>query len=66
MKLNDCYAAAMCRVRYLRAPGALPAANDINAMANYWKQNYNTPQGKGSPEEFLSKWPQYINAHTFD
>jgi hypothetical protein len=66
MKLNDRYAAAMCRVRYLRAPGALPAANDINAMANYWKQNYNTPQGKGSPEEFLSKWPQYINAHTFE
>jgi hypothetical protein len=66
MKLNDRYAAAMCRVRYLRAPGALPAANDIHAMANYWKQNYNTPQGKGIPEEFLSKWPQYINAHTFD
>ena len=66
MMLNDRYAAAMCRVRYLRAPGALPAANDIQAMANYWKQNYNTPQGKGIPEEFRSKWPQYVNVHTFE
>jgi hypothetical protein len=66
MKLNDRYAAAMCRVRYLRAPGALPLANDIQAMANYWKQHYNTPQGKGIPQQFLSKWPQYVNAHTFD
>src|SRR5215470_12922623 len=66
MKVNDRYAAAMCRIRYLRAPGALPAANDRAAMANYWKQNYNTPLGAGTPQEFLSKWPQYVNAHTFD
>src|SRR5262250_1126344 len=66
MKVNDRYAAAMCRIRYLRAPGALPAANDTAAMANYWKQNYNTPLGAGTPQEFLSKWPQYVNAHTFD
>jgi hypothetical protein len=66
MKVNDCYAAAMCRIRYLRAPGALPVADDTGAIANYWKQHYNTPQGKGKPEEFLEKWPQYVNAHTFD
>ena len=66
MKLNDRYAAAMCRVRYLRAPGVLPAANNISAMADYWKQHYNTPLGAGRPEEFMSKWPQYVNSHTFD
>ena len=66
MKVNDRYAAAMCRIRYLRAPGALPAANDTAAMANYWKEHYNTPLGAGTPEEFLSKWPQYVNANTFD
>jgi len=65
LKVNDRYAAAMCRVRYLRAPGSLPVANDIPAMANYWKQHYNTPAGAGRPEEFLEKWPLYINDNTF-
>jgi len=66
MKVNDRYAAAMCRVRYMRVAAALPAGNDIEAMANYWKEHYNTPLGAGTPEEFLSKWPQYVNAHTFE
>lgn len=66
MKVNDRYAAAMCRVKYVRAPAALPGQDDITAMANYWKQHYNTPLGAGKPEEFLAKWPQYVNAHTFD
>jgi hypothetical protein len=66
MKVNDRYAAAMCRVRYMRVAAALPAGNDIEAMANYWKEHYNTPLGAGTPEEFLSKWPQYVDAHTFD
>ena len=66
MKVNDRYAAAMCRVRYMRVPAALPVANDIDGMADYWKEHYNTPLGAGTPEEFLNKWPQYVNAHTFD
>jgi hypothetical protein len=65
LEVNDRYAAAMCRVRYLRVPAAMPAAHDIPAMANYWKQHYNTPLGAGTPEEFLEKWPHYINATTF-
>jgi len=66
MKMNDRYAAAMCRVRYVRVAEALPAQDDIDAIANYWKKHYNTLLGAGKPEEFLDKWPQYVNAHTFD
>lgn len=66
MKVNDCYAAAMCRVRYLRVSAPLPDQNDITAVANYWKQHYNTPLGAGTPEEFLEKWSQYVTDHTFD
>jgi len=66
MKINDRYAAAMCRVRYMRVAEALPSGDDIEAMANYWKEHYNTPLGAGTPEEFVSKWGQYVNAHTFD
>jgi len=65
LEANDRYAAAMCRIRYLRVTAPMPAPNDIPAMANYWKQHYNTPLGAGTPEEFLEKWPQYINAATF-
>jgi len=66
MKENDLYAAAMCRIRYVRVAEALPAQDDIHAMANYWKKHYNTPLGAGKPEEFLAKWPHYVNARTFD
>jgi hypothetical protein len=62
---NDRYAAAMCRVRYLRAPGALPAADDVAAIAGYWKLHYNTPLGAGTPPEFITKWAQFVNANTF-
>lgn len=62
---NDRYAAAMCRVRYLRAPGALPVADDISAIADYWKQHYNTPLGAGTPSEFMARWEQFVNADTF-
>lgn len=50
---NNYYAIAMCRIFYLRVREALPAANDIEGMANYWKKYYNTHLGKGKPEEFL-------------
>ncbi len=50
------YGAAMCRIHYLRAPGALPAADDIEGQAQYWKQHYNTPLGAGTAEEYVAAW----------
>jgi hypothetical protein len=50
---NHYYAAAMCAVHYLRAPGALPAADDLPAMARMWKVYYNTRLGAGRIEDFL-------------
>lgn len=47
------YAAAMCALRYRRVRAPLPAANDYEAMAAYWKQWYNTPLGKGTIEKAL-------------
>lgn len=32
---------------------ALPASEDIAGLATYWKQYYNTPQGKGTEAEFI-------------
>lgn len=53
---NDRYAATMARLHYRRVPDPLPAADDIEAMARYWKRHYNTHQGAGRPEQFVAKW----------
>jgi hypothetical protein len=53
MQGNHYYAAAMCAVHYLRAPGVLPAADDLPAMARMWKTYYNTRFGAGRTEDFL-------------
>lgn len=52
---NHFYAAAMCRVHYLRIRAAMPEAFDLPAMAAYWKRFYNTALGAGRPEDFIAK-----------
>lgn len=49
------YAAAICRIHYLRVKKPLPHENDILGMAHYWKDFYNTSGGKGSVDDFLNK-----------
>ncbi|RDL44675.1 hypothetical protein DN730_09830 [Marinomonas piezotolerans] len=51
------YAFAMCRMHYYRKPEALPKANDIKALAQYWKIHYNTVKGAGTTAEFLHNFP---------
>ena len=58
---NDEYATAMARIHYMRVPAALPKAGDVSAQANYWKQYYNTPLGKGKPHEYIEKWQHYLS-----
>lgn len=53
------YAAAMCRVHYLRVPAALPPQGDYEAQAAYWKEFYNTHLGAGTEEEYLENWQSY-------
>lgn len=53
---NWFYATAMCRVAYLRAPGDLPAADDLPALGAYWKAHYNTAKGAGTAEEWVSNY----------
>lgn len=52
---NAFYAAAMCRVHYRRIQAPMPPADDIEAMAMYWKTFYNTRFGKGRPADFMEK-----------
>ena len=59
------YAAAMTRVHYLRVSAPLPAAGDAMAMAEYWKDHYNTSGGAGSAEQFVGKWNTFQVAGLF-
>jgi hypothetical protein len=51
----------MARIHYMRVPAALPKAGDVSGQANYWKQYYNTPLGKGKPQEYIEKWQHYLS-----
>ncbi len=53
------YAVAMCRIHYLRVPKALPMAGDIEGMAQYWKDYYNTANGSGKATEFVFNYPKF-------
>lgn len=54
------YAAAICRVHYMRVKEPLPDADDVEGMARYWKKHYNTEKGKGTVEDFVSKYYYYV------
>lgn len=56
MVWNLRYAAVMCRLHYFRRPEPLPAFNDIEAQAAYWKDHYNTHLGAGTVDEYLEGW----------
>jgi len=48
------YAAAMCRVHYLRVPAPIPT--DLAGQAAYYKAHYNTPAGAATTAEYLANW----------
>lgn len=59
---NDSYNCLTAAIWYLRRinhpvnPRPLPAVDDLQGMAEYWKKWYNTPKGAGTPEKFLKDW----------
>lgn len=57
---NDQYAVVMARVHYMRKPGSIPPANDLEAIWAYYKKFYNSPQGAATHDEFVSKYKKYV------
>lgn len=60
LQYNLYYAVAMCRIHYLRKTDPLPDADNIQAMAAYWKKHYNTYLGKGTVEEFVENYKRFV------
>ena len=55
------YAAAMCRVKYLRVPAPLPP-NDAQSLSLYHKRYYNTMQGKADATKNIPLFQAAIDA----
>ena len=55
------YACIMARLKYYRVKETLPAANDLEDQARYWKQYYNTPLGAGTVDQYINDYHQYVN-----
>ncbi len=54
------YQIVMARLHYKRIKEPLPDAEDVAGLARYWKQHWNTPQGKGSEQQFIYNYERYI------
>jgi hypothetical protein len=57
---NDPYAIGMARIHYMRRPGSLPDAGDLNAIYNYYKTQYNTASGAATYSEFVANYEKYV------
>ena len=62
LAVNLAYATAIARLRYWSRPEPLPAADDLLALARYWKRHYNTHLGAGTVSGFLRKVRPYLQA----
>jgi len=58
---NLFYQTAMTRVHYYRVPMAMPDADNVEQLAHYWKIYYNTPEGRGTIEEFVKRYQRYVS-----
>lgn len=58
LRWNLRYATMMTRLHYYRVAEAIPTTTPTE-QATYWKQHYNTPNGKGRIEDYLIKSEKY-------
>ena len=53
------FSVALCRLKYFMAKPALPAADDLDGIAQYWKTHYNTHLGRGTVSDFTEKYKRF-------
>jgi len=60
LRCNLYYQTAMARVHYYRVKWAMPDAENVAQLANYWKLHYNSPGGRGTEERFIEDYHRYL------
>lgn len=58
---NLIYSAMVARLVYYRKPDPLPGSTDPHSLGEFWKEHYNTWQGKGTVDEFVSNYKRLVN-----
>ena len=52
-----------CRLRYYIVAEPLPKTIEgVRGIAEYWKQHYNTPKGKGTVQEFINNYEKFVKS----
>lgn len=54
------YSTLMCRFFFMRFKEPLPEKDDINGLAHYWKNHWNTQEGSGTTEQFIENYKRYV------
>lgn len=54
------FATAMARIHYYRVSEALPAANNIDGIWDYYKKYYNSSKGAADKEGSLARYKAFI------
>jgi len=55
---NHKLAVQVARLKYFLCPAKIPT--DLTGQARYWKTVYNTKYGKGTIEDYLTKYQKYV------
>ena len=55
------YATVMARLKYLQAKPKLPAATDVQGMAEYWDEFYNGNPNTGFPAQAVDNYKKYVS-----
>ena len=57
---NIPFAVVIARIRYYMVPEPLPAYDDLQALAEYWKAHYNTSRGAGTIQGFIENFKFHV------
>lgn len=57
------YCCAIARIKLYMIPKPLPAEDDIEGMAHYWKKFYNSSKGKGDADDFMANYDKYVRSY---
>jgi len=56
------YATAICRLHYRRQAEALPKADDVEGMWDYYKKYYNTANGKAKRDKAVKIYESFLKS----
>lgn len=60
LETNLAYQIVMARMQYKKFPEPLPRPDDIESLARYWKNYYNTIAGDGVEERYIEMYKRYV------